>query len=488
MDYFDENYEPTTTSQTWRPPRGPFDEHVKAVLKAAALAPFTGEDPPALIRLGTETEVAGQLVEMLGGSDRAVYDRMQVRVFDPSGGWLQVEDGVLERAIMAFDGFTYTPESSPDKKRQLRVSNRMVAGVTQLVRHQLRRLNFFNDAADGAAFLSGLVRIIDGEVRVEPYKPDHRVLAEHIRSYDLVPFAELKANAFVKFMKESFAGCRDAEPRVQFLLEYLGASMLRMTWQHKANPILLGEKDTGKSVFLGLARGLFPQGTVVAVPLHAMANRFGLTPLLTAQFNVVSELPATDVKASEIAKAILVGDPVPYERKYRDPDQFCCFVGHLFAANALPSSRDPALRDRFVLIEFPNVVPPHLQDRGLMERLLAEVPSVASAAIYAARDGVVKRGSFARPPSSKVLARRWAQESDNVAWWVEGTFADEGEPSFVLTAQLHSMYRRWCEERGEKPVAAGTLGTRLHRLGFVAKNRGGRGYLVCWPRVLPPGQ
>ena len=129
MDYFDENYEPTTTSQTWRPPRGPFDEHVKAVLKAAALAPFTGEDPPALIRLGTETEVAGQLVEMLGGSDRAVYDRMQVRVFDPSGGWLQVEDGVLERAIMAFDGFTYTPESSPDKKRQLRVSNRMVAGV-----------------------------------------------------------------------------------------------------------------------------------------------------------------------------------------------------------------------------------------------------------------------------------------------------------------------------------------------------------------------
>ena len=431
---------------------------------------------------GTETDLGRHLAQLMGGRDLAVYDRGEFREWDPSvPGWDLIPMDEVERGAAAYHGRKFQPPSNPNARPTILLNSRRVKGIVEQARVELARTGFFNEAALGAAFRNIFLRV-DGMALVqEAHKPEHRLYAEHVRPYDYAPIVSnlgLAMPQFIKFIGEAWAGCPDINQRFAFLGEYLGAAMLRHTWRHKDNPLFVGAKDTGKSVMLSVVRSLFPARTTTSVPLQAMGDRFGLGALLGASVNLVTELPAAAVQAGEKAKALLVGDEVMVEEKYKQPFPFRCTCGHLFAANELPSVADEALRERFAVLDFLNVVPKAQQDKFLTDKLAAEAPMIASWAIQAAQAGVIVRGQFVRPPSSERLGQNWGMESDSVLAWASDEVAPGGDADFVSSATLYASYSSWCAGRGEQLVERSIFGRRLTRAGFVGKNRGGRGYLA----------
>jgi P4 family phage/plasmid primase-like protien len=431
--------------------------------------------------LGTENELGLHLADVMGGRANAVFDRGQFRRWDPAApGWVHVPDDEVHRAAAAYEGKKYRVPERPMTECTIRLSAGKVKGIVAQAAVELAQPGFFNEAAQGAGFRNGVARVDGNKIAWESHSPDHRIYAEHVLPFDIMPLNVAKAAmpTFLRFVSEIWAGCADLKERVVYLGEYLGAAMLRQTWRHKDNPIFVGAKDTGKSVMLSTVRAIFPPGTVTCVTLQAMGERFGLSPLIGASVNVVTELPAAALTASEKAKGLLVGDEVMVEEKYKTPFPFRCTCGHLFAANEVPHVPDDALRERFVVLDFPNVVPGPLQDKLLPDKLAAEAQAIASWAVQVAALGVIARGRFVRPPSAAALARGWANQSDNVAAWAVETVAPGTDADFVATVDLYASYTMWCVGRGEKPEARAVFGRRMTRAGFVGKNRGGRGYLV----------
>ena len=436
--------------------------------------------------LATENELGHHLADLMGGRSGAVYDRNEFRRWDPSApGWVLIGDEEVARAAAAYEGKTYRVPEHPNTEQTIRLSAAKVKGIVKQAAVELARPGFFNDAVSGAAFRNCFARVDGDQVAFENHSPDHRTYAEHVRSYPLVPSSLISMPVMVKFLTEAWAGCADIRERVAFMFEYLGAAMLMITWLFKDNPLIVGPKDGGKSVLLNALRACFPPGTAASVSLQAMGMQFGLSPLIGATVNIVTELPEKRSEATEKAKALLVGDAVEVEKKYKTPFPFRCTIGHLFAGNALPPIVDPALRDRFVVIDFPNAVHVDRQDPMLTDKLLSEVPMIASMAIHAAADGVVRRARFVRPPSSKVLARGWEKESDNVASWATAAIMPGSDEDFVRTADLYFAYTQWCVRSGEQSVKIPEFGRRLTRAGFRSRNRQARGYLV---KLLSPAE
>ena len=168
-----------------------------------------------------------------------------------------------------------------------------------------------------------------------------------------------------------------------------------------------------------------------------------------------------DVRAriERTERAILVGDEVMVEEKYKQPFPFRCTGGHMFAANERPRVPDDALRGRFAVLDFPNVRPGPMQDKLLPEKLAAEAPMIASWAVHIAVLGVITRGRFVRPASAQALARSWANESDNVAAWAVETIAPGGDTEFVPTCSevdINSTYRTY-PLRGQGSCVRGHL-------------------------------
>lgn len=433
--------------------------------------------------LATENELGRHLASLMGGRLNAVFDRAEFRRWDPTApGWVRIPDDEVHRAASAYEGKKYKVPERPETELTIRLSASKVKGIVAQAAVELARPGFFNDAGLGAAFKNVFARVDGSRVLYEAHQKDHRTYAEHVRPFDLLSLAVAFASMpfFVKFVQDTWAGCSDFNQRVHYLGEYVGAAMLRVTWRHKDNPLFIGLKDSGKSVMLSAVRGCFTVGTATSVTLQAMGERFGLSPLIGASVNLVTELPAARLEATEKAKGLLVGDPVMVEEKYKTPFPFRCTIGHMFAANEVPLVADDALRERFALLDFPNVVPPAMQDKLLPDKIAGEVQAIASWAVQWAALGVVKRGGFVRPPSSAFLNRGWSMDSDSVESWAAEAIAPGGAGDFFPTATLYASYVGWCGSRGEKSVASAEFGRRLARAGFERVNRGARGYLVRW--------
>ncbi len=435
----------------------------------------------------TQSQLAKHLVSVINGFGPAVHDRGELRVYDSSApGWVLLEDDELRRAVMALETHRkWIPKE--EEGCPIGISAADVSGISKLVKTLLARPGFFNDAKLGAAFSNCFVRVEDSRVVREPHGPAHRVLAEHVLPFDLLTFEEAKQGMprFGNFVSECWAGCTDIKERLDFLGEYLGAAMLRQTWRHKDNPLLVGEGDTGKSVMLKLFSSLFPPETAQAVSLQTMGTRFGLSSLLTASVNLVTELPASAVHAGEVAKALLVGDAVSVEVKFKTPFPYRCTIGHLFAANEIPQVPDAALRGRMAILHFPNVVPPERQDAQLPEKLAKEAQAIASWCIHKAARGVMTRGRFVRPPSSHQHAKSWTLESNRVAAWADESI-EACDRSFVPVSRLYEAFRSWCKTQGEAELPKATFSKQFKGLGFTKRNRGssgGRGYAVRFRRT-----
>lgn len=415
---------------------------------------------------GDEVELGQDLADRLGGRERAVADHGGLYTSRAGPTWMPVDDAELRRLAHDYGGCLRKAgerRNGEAKWAPVRLSRSAVLGIVGTATDCLGAPGFFDAAPSGAAFGETFVRVVGKKLRREKLTPAHRVRAAEAAAWSLPRVGH--APRTLGLLAEVWDGCADRDDRIDYLLEWLGVALVGRSPEFKDSPLLIGPKDTGKSLILNTIAACFPAGSRRSSPLHALAEDYHRASLVGARLNVVTELPARRLADGEAAKAIISGDPVSARSPYGKVFTLRSRCAHIFAGNDLPPTLDSALLERFTVLGCRNVVPLDRQRRDLAADLATEAPHIVAIAI-ATVEQVLDRGFIRRPPSSAAAAEAWASASDPVRRWARAHL-EPHEAGRERSKDLYSAFCQWVvrEERGRPPSVV-KWSERMEGLGF----------------------
>lgn len=146
---------------------------------------------------------------------------------------------------------------------------------------------------------------------------------------------------------------------------------------------------------------------------------------------------------------------------------------------------DWAIWRRILLVPWTVVIPPGEQDRGLKQKLVAELPGVLSWLV----EGCLKWQEKGLDPPPEVLeaSARYREEMDALADFLASCCVLS--PSAEVAAKdLYEAYEEWCKQDAQKAFSKKTFGLKLGERGFSSRLGGGGRRLWRGLRLLNPGE
>ena len=196
-------------------------------------------------------------------------------------------------------------------------------------------------------------------------------------------------------------------------------------------------------------------------------SSFALTTVIGRTLLQSTEQPGTYIKAPHTLNALISGETLTVDRKYRDPIQLTPRSKLLWAMNSLPvlSDANNGLFRRVDVVTFPPV-----KDRD--PAVKAAIPGEAAGILNWALTGLARlreRGRFDVPESVKAATANWKKDNDLTALFVEDR-CEVGPEYRCRSVELYAAYRSWCEDNGHKNIKSSkSVRLDFERLGFENK-------------------
>jgi len=426
-----------------------------------------------LLERGDDVELGGRLLGVLGRRGRVVYADGSAYVYSAERGLYVVIDRAEESRIV--QSYAGAPVRSRNKGTPvpLRLGAGHVRGAIDLAHDQASEPLFFSGAPAGVAFSNGWVTVGADGIQIAPHSPDHR--ARHAYDFDFEPGSV--PSRLLTYFAQVFEGDDDASDKVRLLREHAGLSLLGLAPLFQSCVLGIGEGSNGKSVWNEVAQWCMPIGSVCAIPPQLWADQYRRAQLAGMLFNVVSELPESDILDSAAFKAIVVGDSTNARHIYGPPFDFRPRAGHLFSANTLPGTRDQthSFWRRFIIVSwnrrFERGAPG--TDTTLAQKLMAERNAIVPWLLEGAREALT-RGHYTVPESHAGLLEAWRRGTDSVAEFfhrMTEPLPDTASPGHGITpTTLYGEYREWARANGLSPVSSQKFGGRAKRLGYGSEH------------------
>jgi putative DNA primase/helicase len=333
--------------------------------------------------------------------------------------------------------------------------------------HELARLDCYveDERWDGNRDVivaeNGAVDIPTGELL--PHNPEHYATTRVPYSYDPGAYAVRWGYFLETTVDDNVAG---------FLQEFAGYCLTTDTSYEKAL-WLIGPPGGGKSTFIeGLTATLGVRAGVLGLA-EIEKSRFSLAKLAGKTLVTAAEQPAGFVTCHPIINAIVSGEPIQVERKYRDPYDLTPRAKIAWAMNELPRMPKGAegLFRRVEVIRFPEIAEED-RDPKLKEDIKGEGAGILNWALEGLRR-LRGRGRFDVPEIIQRATEEFRETNDIPALFVEER-CNKGEHLQVKSSELYSEYKHWCELTGHKPQSSTTIAEDWRRLGFekVSKRTG----------------
>jgi len=264
------------------------------------------------------------------------------------------------------------------------------------------------------------------------------------------PAPPVMVDRFLRRSLDTPDNSRDPEEiraKIDTIAEWLGLAILGDCTRQALALVLHGEGSNGKSVLTRLIELLFGEDRCAHLAPQQMGERFGRAQLFGAVVNVVSEMPETDLLASDTIKALISGDSVEVERKHQDPFKLRPRAAHVYACNTLPSTRDRShgLWRRLIPIEFVRVFGRADRDQGLIDALREELPEIILWALCAAQE-FLQRGGLKHEPLINEWRWAWRTETDPIALFAQEELEPGGETPIN---EVFDRFKSWAEEQGQ---------------------------------------
>lgn len=196
------------------------------------------------------------------------------------------------------------------------------------------------------AFNNGIYDLVTGELK--PFSTDIVITNKIPWDYNPDAYFELADKTLNKL------ACDDAAIRA-LLEECIGYCFYRRNELGKAF-ILTGDKNNGKSTFLGIVKTILGDKNISALDLKELGDRFNTSMMFGKMANIGDDIGDDFLQGSQVSifKKIVTGNRIKAERKGQDPFEFNPFIKLLFSANDIPRMKDKtgAVLRRLVIIPF----------------------------------------------------------------------------------------------------------------------------------------
>jgi P4 family phage/plasmid primase-like protien len=230
--------------------------------------------------------------------------------------------------------------------------------------------------------------------------------------------------------------------------------------------MMVGEGKNGKSVVCEVVTALLGEDNVSTVPLELFGDKFRLVNTLGKLANITAEVGELDKMAEGQLKAFVVGDPMDFERKFKQPFTARPTARLMLATNNAPQFADKSegIWRRVLLLPFSVQIPDGERIAGMDKREFwqksGELPGILNWALAGLHALRVQK-DFVVPASCREASERLRVESNPAKRFLLDHYqSGDGE---VVKAALYQEYVEWCRNHGHHALAEVGFGKEVKR-------------------------
>ena len=228
-------------------------------------------------------------------------------------------------------------------------------------------------------------------------------------------------------------------------------------WLRKAF-YLYGPKRSGKSTVLTLIEDFLGRDNCSALNVSQIGSRNGSAELVGKLANIANETVSKKTIEDDVFKALVSGETVMVEKKFKDPMPYRNTAKLFFGANGFPrvSDESEAVWDRLTILSFPNSCPEDKADHDLGRKIDKERSGILNWALKIFREEYAKdecRSIMALDPHGEKVMVEWRETNNPALSWVKERLVQEPGSCVSLTA-AYADYRNWSKDNGHRETAA----------------------------------
>jgi len=228
--------------------------------------------------------------------------------------------------------------------------------------------------------------------------------------------------------------------------------------------VFVGEGANGKTVAATVLRGMIGNENVSALPLELLDDKHNVVALRGKLLNISPEIGDIDKTCEGMLKAIVGGDPITFDQKYKPVITECPTARLLIITNELPRFRDRSqgLWRRIIVVPFPVVIPEDERDPNLADELCNELPGVFNWAVEGLRR-LRGRGRFDIPDACRQAAEEHRRDCNPARAFLEDKYEARADHQ-IGAQQLYTRYAEHCKQNGYSPLGEANFGKELKRV------------------------
>ena len=257
----------------------------------------------------------------------------------------------------------------------------------------------------------------------------------------------------------------DDADRIAILQEYFGYLLVPETWLQKCL-ILIGDGNNGKGMVSASAEAMLGSANCSSVPLELFGQRFALTPTLGKLANIISEVGEMDRVAEGIFKEYVVGDPMQFEMKFKEPFTQRPTARPLISTNTLPrfADRTDGVWRRIILQPWNRTVSesekiPGMDKPEFWERERAGILNWALVGLKRLLD---RRQFTTSKICDDAIAEYKLESNPAKVYMQEHLIADTD--GHVVTQEIYQNYRDWASNRQYSPLGESKFSREMKKL------------------------
>lgn len=311
------------------------------------------------------------------------------------------------------------------------------------------------------------INLEDGILDLDSYK-----LKEHSPQYlstIQLPFkynTKIETPIFNQYLAD--ISCGDIE--IQNVLQEMAGYCLSNSTSAEKAFFLIGGGCNGKSVFAKLLQLLSGEGNYSNTSLSAIGGNFGLAQLSSSNVNISAENNGSKIN-SEIFKAIVSGDTVEVNRKYKDAISVKIHTKLVLLFNSLPESEDLTygfFRKVFI-IPFNLRIPQEKIDIDLIDKLETELSGIFHWAIEGLKRLQKNNYKFSKCSASDFALEKYKEMLNPIAEYFDTNYTFvKGES--IKRSDIYKHYYETCIDNANEVISCQKFWLML-KAHFVDKNQ-----------------